>query len=107
MLSATEVTDRIMSARARKRLVNSALKNHPVAHEVLRCYKSLLDFKKCISDVLNKEELEEEAVMLDECEVVPLEEVGYFYLCQWYENYDAFSQRKCCWFEPRSIQPLQ
>eukprot|EP00794_Sanderia_malayensis_P019487 gene19487-21412_t len=69
-----QIRDQVLSARARTRLVNSALKSHPVSREVFTFYQGLLQFKQCIADALNKEELHNEAVMLDECEVVPLEE---------------------------------
>ena len=66
-----------MSARARTRLVNSALSRHPVAQETVRNYKNLIEFKNSIADVLSKEELEDEAAMLNDCEVVQLDEVGF------------------------------
>ena len=82
----SELPRRIMSSRTRTRLVNTALTQHPVAREIASSYKNLLEFKKCIVDVLTREELEEEAVLLNECEVVPLVEVNmflFFYLSLW------------------------
>ena len=70
-----ELPERIMSARARTRLVNSALSRHPVAREISQNYKRLLAFKDRIVEILNKEFLEDEATQLSECEVVPIDEV--------------------------------
>ena len=64
-----------MSAKARTRLVNSALTRHPVAKETLLNYRNILDFKRSIVDVLAKEELEYEASMLNECEIIKIDEV--------------------------------
>lgn len=66
--------ERIMSAKARTRLVNSALTRHPVAKETLLNYRNILDFKRSIVDVLAKEELEYEASMLNECEIIKIDE---------------------------------
>ena len=64
-----------MSARARTRLVNSALSRHPVANETFINYKNILEFKNSIVDALAKEELEYEAELLGDCEVVQIDEV--------------------------------
>ncbi|XP_065063858.1 myosin-10-like [Rhopilema esculentum] len=71
-----ELPERIMSARARTRLVNSALSRHPVAREISLNYKRLLAFKEKIVEILNKEFLEDEATQLSECEVVPIDETN-------------------------------
>ena len=74
-----QVPERIMSARARTRLVNSALSRHPVANETIRSYKNIVEFKNSIADVLAKEELDYEANLLNDCEVVPIDEVTLFH----------------------------
>ena len=70
-----EIPERIMSARARTRLVNSALSRHPVANETYSNYKNIVEFKNSIADALAKEELEYEFNLLGECEVVQMDEV--------------------------------
>ena len=47
----------LMSARARRRLVNSALRDHPVASEILRTYEAVQRFKGNMTEWLEKQGL--------------------------------------------------
>jgi len=69
-----DIPERVMSAKARTRLVNSALSRHPVANETFNTYKNIIEFKNSIENVLSREELDYEANLLQECEVVQIDE---------------------------------
>ncbi|XP_032227356.2 uncharacterized protein LOC5503188 isoform X2 [Nematostella vectensis] len=51
----------VMSARARRRLVSSALRDHPVASESLRTYDSVMRFKDSVTRWLDREGVTEGA----------------------------------------------
>ena len=69
----------IMSARARRRLINSALTEHPVAQETLRTYNEVLVFSGNMVQWLEGEGLSEEANLVKSVKPVILNQVTEFY----------------------------
>ena len=61
MLSPPEDKRPIMSARARRRLINTALTEHPVAQETMRTYDAVLLFSRNMVQWLDREGLSGEA----------------------------------------------
>lgn len=72
MLSPPQQTRPAMSARARRRLINSALGDHPVAQETLRTYQAVLLFSRNITQWLDREGLSEESDLLKRVQPVVL-----------------------------------
>lgn len=66
-----------MSARARRRLINSALNDHPVAQETLKTYDSVLQFSENMVQWLLEEGLAEEASLVKSIEPVIVNKVGH------------------------------
>jgi len=64
-----------MSARARRRLVSSALRDHPVASETLRTYESVIRFKDEIITWLDTQGLYVEMEELKRMEMTPFSKV--------------------------------
>ena len=66
-----------MSARARRRLINSALDDHPVAQETLKTYEAVLQFVDNMDQWLVQEGLGQEANLLRSVKPVMLNKVSY------------------------------
>lgn len=66
----------VMSARARRRLISSALRDHPVASETLRTYESVVKFKEHIANWLNSQDLFLEKEELDSLEMLVVSKVS-------------------------------
>ena len=66
-----------MSARARRRLINSALNDHPVAQETLKTYESVLQFSENMVQWLLEEGLAEQASLVKSIEPVIVNKVGH------------------------------
>ena len=66
-----------MSARARRRLINSALNEHPVAQETLRTYDAVLLFSRNMVQWLDGEGLSEEANLVKSVKPVILNKVNF------------------------------
>lgn len=66
-----------MSARARRRLINSALNDHPVAQETLKTYDSVLQFSENMVQWLLEEGLAEQASLVKSIEPVIVNKVGH------------------------------
>lgn len=66
-----------MSARARRRLINSALDDHPVAQETLKTYEAVLQFVDNMVQWLVQEGLGQEANLLRSGKPVMLNKVPY------------------------------
>ena len=64
-----------MSARARKRLLNSALGENPVAEETVRTYEAVLKFKKNVVRWLEGQDLGEDAGVMARLKTVLLNQV--------------------------------
>ena len=79
MLSPPEEKRPIMSARARRRLINSALTEHPVAQETMRTYDAVLSFSRNMVQWLDGEGLSEEANLVKSVKPVILNQVTGFY----------------------------
>lgn len=77
MLSPPQQTRPAMSARARRRLINSALGDHPVAQETLRTYEAVLLFSCNITQWLDREGLSEESDLLKRVQPVVLNQVNW------------------------------
>ena len=77
MLSPPQQTRPTMSARARRRLINSALGDHPVAQETLRTYQAVLLFSRNIMQWLDREGLSEESDLLKRVQPVVLNQVNW------------------------------
>ena len=67
-----------MSARARRRLINSALTEHPVAQETMRTYDAVLLFSRNMVQWLDSEGLSEEANLVKSVKPVILNQVNEF-----------------------------
>ena len=80
MLSPPEEKRPIMSARARRRLINSALTEHPVAQETMRTYDAVLLFSRNMIQWLDGEGLSEEANLIKSVKPVILNQVTEFYV---------------------------
>lgn len=80
MLSPPEEKRSIMSARARRRLINSALTEHPVAQETMRTYEAVLLFSRNMVQWLDAEGLSEEANLVKSVKPVILNQVNEFYI---------------------------
>ena len=65
-----------MSARARRRLINSALTEHPVAQETMRTYDAVLLFSRNMVQWLDGEGLSEEANLVKSVKPVILNQVN-------------------------------
>jgi hypothetical protein len=65
-----------MSARARRRLVNSALRDHPIASETLRTYEAVQRFKDNIAQWLENQGLFLEVNELKEFEMTDINKVS-------------------------------
>ena len=68
-----------MSARARRRLINSALNDHPVAQETLKTYEAVLQFVENMVQWLVQEGLGQEANLLRSVKPVMLNKVCLLY----------------------------
>ena len=68
-----------MSARARRRLVNSALQENPVAEETVRTYETVLKFKDKAASWLEGQELRREASELAALPPVALDKVRVWF----------------------------
>ena len=77
MLSPPQQTRPAMSARARRRLINSALGDHPVAQETVRTYEAVLSFSRNITQWLDSEGLSEEADLVKRVQPVVLNQVNW------------------------------
>lgn len=77
MLSPPQERRTIMSARARRRLINSALNEHPVAQETLRTYDAVLVFSRNMVQWLDGEGLSEEASLVKSVKPVILNKVNF------------------------------
>ena len=77
MLSPPERSRPLMSARARRRLINSALDDHPVAQETLKTYEAVLQFVDNMVQWLVQEGLGQEANLLRSVKPVMLNKVPY------------------------------
>lgn len=66
----------VMSAKARSRLISSALRDHPVASETLRTYESVVSFKEHIANWLNSQGLFLEKEELDSLEMLVVSKVS-------------------------------
>ncbi len=77
MLSPPQERRTIMSARARRRLINSALNEHPVAQETLRTYDAVLVFSRNMVQWLDGEGLSEEASLVKSVKPVILNKVSF------------------------------
>lgn len=77
MLSPPENRRPVMSARARRRLINSALNDHPVAQETLKTYDSVLQFSENMVQWLLEEGLAEQASLVKSIEPVIVNKVGH------------------------------
>ena len=64
-----------MSARARKRLLNSALGENPVAEETVRTYEAVLRFKENVVRWLEEQDLGEDAGLMARSKTVLLNQV--------------------------------
>lgn len=82
MLSPPETTRPVMSARARRRLINTALNEHPVAQETLRTYEAVLLFSRNMVQWLDSEGLGEEANLVKRVKPVILNKVNLY--CEFY-----------------------
>ena len=80
MLSPPEEKRPIMSARARRRLINSALTEHPVAQEIMRTYDAVQLFSGNMVQWLDSEGLTEEANLVKSVKPVILNKVTEFYV---------------------------
>lgn len=78
MLSPPEDKRPIMSARARRRLINTALTEHPVALETMRTYDAVLLFSRNMVQWLDGEGLSEEANLVKSVKPVILNQVTGF-----------------------------
>lgn len=78
MLSPPAEKRLIMSARARRRLINSALTEHPVAQETMRTYDAVLLFSRNMVQWLDGEGLSEEANLVKSVKPVILNQVNEF-----------------------------
>lgn len=88
MLSPPEEKRPIMSARARRRLINSALTEHPVAQETMRTYDAVLLFSRNMFQWLDGEGLSEEANLVKKVKPVILNQVNFIRLtCESYTSF--------------------
>lgn len=78
MLSPPEDKRPIMSARARRRLINTALTEHPVAQETMRTYDAVLLFSRNMVQWLDGEGLSGEANLVKSVKPVILNQVTGF-----------------------------
>ena len=67
----------VMSARARRRLINTALSDHPVAQETLKTYDAVLQFSENMVQWLVKEGLREQANLVQSVKPVYLNKVRF------------------------------
>ena len=65
----------VMSARARRRLINTALNDHPVAQETLKTYDAVLQFSENTVQWLVEEGLGEQANLIKSLKPVILNKV--------------------------------
>ena len=77
MLSPPEEKRPVMSARARRRLINSALSDHPVAQETLKTYDAVLQFSENMVQWLVEEGLREQANLVQSVKPVYLNKVRF------------------------------
>ena len=75
MLSPPEEKRPVMSARARRRLINTALSDHPVAQETLKTYDAVLQFSENMVQWLVEEGLREQANLVQRVKPVYLNKV--------------------------------
>lgn len=88
MLSPPEEKRPIVSARARRRLINSALTEHPVAQETMRTYDAVLLFSRNMVQWLDGEGLSEEANLVKKVKPVILNQVNFIRLtCESYTSF--------------------
>ena len=77
MLSPPEEKRPVMSARARRRLINTALSDHPVAQETLKTYDAVLQFSENMVQWLVEEGLREQANLVQSVKPVYLNKVRF------------------------------
>lgn len=77
MLSPPEEKRPVMSARTRRRLINSALSDHPVAQETLKTYDAVLQFSENIVQWLVEEGFREQANLVQSVKPVYLNKVRF------------------------------
>jgi len=66
-----------MSANARRRLINSALNDHPVAQETLKTYDAVLQFTETVVLWLVREGLDMEASQVKNLKPIALNKVRF------------------------------
>lgn len=66
-----------MSANARRRLINSALNDHPVAQETLKTYEAVLQFTVTVVQWLLREGLDKEASQVKTLKPIALKKVRF------------------------------
>ena len=67
----------VMSANARRRLINSALSDHPVAKETLKTYDAVLQFTETAVQWLVREGLDIEASQVKNLKPIALNKVRF------------------------------
>ena len=77
MLSPPVEKRAVMSANARRRLINSALSDHPVAQETLKTYDAVMQFTETMVQWLVREGLEIEASLVKTIKPIILNKVRF------------------------------